>query len=209
VDAEPWLLAVSPRASASGGVGVVVALYVGTAEIFTLTASAVTTTSALLLDPNHSVPGAVTFALDGTVFAVGMGNRSVRFVGYPSPNPVGTNIVFNSDINGLAYSPDGTEIVVAGGVDDRTGREEVQAHVLPDRERLQALARSQDVPFDDAFVERAIKREIDQRCQQLAPFKRVKRVFVRREEFPKTTTGKIRRRDLNHETERAGRSAVA
>jgi long-chain acyl-CoA synthetase len=81
--------------------------------------------------------------------------------------------------------------------------------VVPNRERLEALARSQDVPFDDAFVERAIKREIDQRCHQLAPFKRVKRVFVRREEFPKTTTGKIRRRDLNHETEGAGRPAVA
>jgi len=109
----------------------------------------------------------------------------------------------------LVISPLIVEIVVAGGVDERTGREEVQAHVVPNRERLEALARSQDVPFDDAFVERAIKREIDQRCQQLAPFKRVKRVFVRREEFPKTTTGKIRRRDLNHETERAGRPAVA
>ena len=101
-------------------------------------------------------------------------------------------------------------MVVAGGVDERTGREEVQAYVLPDRERLEAMARSQDVLFDDAFVERAIKREIELRCQQLAPFKRVKRVIVRREEFPKTTTGKIRRRDLAAETQaRAGRSAVA
>jgi long-chain acyl-CoA synthetase len=109
----------------------------------------------------------------------------------------------------LATSPLIAEVVVAGGLDERTGREEVQAHVLPNRERLEALARSQDTPFDDAFIERTIKREIDQRCEQLAPFKRVKRVFVRRQEFPKTTTGKIRRRDLGLEHERAERPAVA
>ena len=108
----------------------------------------------------------------------------------------------------LVTSPIILEVVVAGGLDERTGREEVQAHVLPNRERLEAMARSQDVPFDEAFVERAIKRDIDQRCQQLASFKRVKRVIVRREEFPKTTTGKIRRRDLADEG-RAGRPAVA
>ena len=110
----------------------------------------------------------------------------------------------------LVLSPLVLEVVVAGGRDERTGREEVQAHVLPNLEKLQALARSQDAAFDDAFVERTIKREIETRCQALSPFKRVKRVFVRREEFPKTTTGKIRRRDLSAETEaRAGRPAVA
>jgi long-chain acyl-CoA synthetase len=108
----------------------------------------------------------------------------------------------------LVTSPLILEVVVAGGVDERTGREEVQAHVLPNRERLEALARSQGVPFDDAFVERAIKHEVDQGCLALASFKHVKRVFVRREEFPKTTTGKIRRRDLATEA-RAGRHAVA
>ena len=110
----------------------------------------------------------------------------------------------------LVLSPLILEVVVAGGRDERTGREEVQAHVLPNLEKLQALARSQDAAFDDAFVERTIKREIEARCHALAPFKRVKRVFVRREEFPKITTGKIRRRDLSAETEaRAGRPAVA
>jgi len=34
-------------------------------------------------------------------------------------------------------------------------------------------------------------------------------VFVRHQEFPKTTTGKIRRRDLGLESQRAERPAVA
>jgi hypothetical protein len=40
----------------------------------------------------------------------------VRFLSHPSLNPVGTNIMFNADVNGLAYSPDGTQIGVAGGL---------------------------------------------------------------------------------------------
>jgi WD40 repeat protein len=116
VDAEPRLLAVSPRAAANGSVSVAVALVPGTAENFTLTASTLTVISALVLDTTRAAPGAVTFAPDGTVFAVGMGNRNVRFVGFTSLNPVGANIVFNADIKGLAYSPDGTEIAVAGGL---------------------------------------------------------------------------------------------
>ena len=34
------------------------------------------------------------------------------------------------------------------------------------------------------------------RCGVLAPYKRVKRVIVRADEFPKTTTGKIQRGPL-------------
>src|SRR5262249_50077090 len=90
-------------------------LFPGTAENFILTASTLTVTSALNLDPNRSVPGAVTFSPDGAVFAVGIANRVVRFVGFASLNPAGSNISFNADVNGLAYSPDGTEIAVAGG----------------------------------------------------------------------------------------------
>jgi long-chain acyl-CoA synthetase len=85
------------------------------------------------------------------------------------------------------------EVVVAGGRDPRTGREEVQAHVFPDVKRLEEHARATGHAFDREWMERTLRREIDARCAQLAPYKRVKRMFVRDQEFAKTTTGKIRR----------------
>jgi len=88
------------------------------------------------------------------------------------------------------------EVVVVGGLDARGEREEVHAHVYPNRTELELLARGTAKTFDAAFVKETLKREIETRCRQLAPYKRVKRLFLRDEEFPKTTTGKIRRQGL-------------
>ncbi len=99
----------------------------------------------------------------------------------------------------IANSPYVVEVVVAAGRDPRGEREEVHAHVFPDRARLQALAQLEGVPFDDDFVERTLRREVELRGQSLAPYKRVKRVIVRREEFSKTTTGKIHRHGLGED----------
>ncbi len=88
------------------------------------------------------------------------------------------------------------EVVVVGGRDPRGEREEVHAHVYPNRTELELLARAQMKPFDERFVESVLRREVDARCQQLASYKRVRRLFLRDEEFPKTTTGKIRRQGL-------------
>ena len=101
------------------------------------------------------------------------------------------------------------EVVVVGGRDARGEREEVHAHVFPDFQALEALAKSQGRAFDDAFVEETLRREVEMRCQLLADYKRVKRVIVRRQEFPKTTTGKIRRQNLNGEAAEKRTSAVA
>jgi len=109
----------------------------------------------------------------------------------------------------LAGSPYILEVVVMGGRDARGEREEVHAHVLPNLPALEALALSTRVKFDDAFVESVVRREVEARCQALAPYKRVKRVIVRREEFPRTTTGKIRRQDLTSEISGTHASAVA
>jgi long-chain acyl-CoA synthetase len=109
----------------------------------------------------------------------------------------------------LANSPYVLEVVVAGGRDARGEREEVQAHVYPNVPELEKLARASGSACDDAFVEEALKRDIESRCQDLAPFKRVKRVIVRRQEFPKTTTGKIRRQGLGADAPAARVGAVA
>lgn len=109
----------------------------------------------------------------------------------------------------LANSPYVLEVVVVGGRDARGEREEVHAHVYPDFKQLQALAHSQGAACDDVFVDRVLRHEVEARCQELAPYKRVKRVIVRREEFPKTTTGKIRRQGFAADAEAVRRSAVA
>ena len=109
----------------------------------------------------------------------------------------------------LANCPYILEVVVTGGRDARGEREEVHAHVFPDLKSLEALARASGSGCDDAFVETTLRREVEARCQLLAPYKRVKRVIVRRQEFPKTTTGKIRRLGLAAETADKRVGAVA
>ncbi len=106
----------------------------------------------------------------------------------------------------LANSPYVLEVVVAGGRDARGEREEVHAHIYPNLPALEDHAREAGRAFDDAFVEETLRREVDQRCHFLAPYKRVKRVIVRRQEFPKTTTGKIKRQGFASEAavQRAG-----
>jgi long-chain acyl-CoA synthetase len=109
----------------------------------------------------------------------------------------------------LGNSPYILEVVVVGGRDARGEREEVHAHVFPDFQAIGALARSQGQAFDEVYVEVTLRREVETRCQLLAPYKRVKRVIVRRQEFPKTTTGKIRRQGLSAEVAEKKASAVA
>ena len=101
----------------------------------------------------------------------------------------------------LANCPYVLEVVVIGGKDARGEREEVHAHIVPNLPALEAHARATGKTFDDVFVESVLRQEVEARCAVLAAYKRVKRVIVRREEFAKTTTGKIRRQDLGLEPE--------
>jgi long-chain acyl-CoA synthetase len=109
----------------------------------------------------------------------------------------------------LANSPWVLEVVVVGGRDSRGEREEVHAHVYPNLPALEAHAKETGRTFDDAFVAETLRRDVDQRCHHLAPYKRVKRLVVRRTEFAKTTTGKIRRQGLATEAAAQRAGAVA
>jgi long-chain acyl-CoA synthetase len=111
----------------------------------------------------------------------------------------------------LANCPHILEVVVVGGRDARGEREEVHAHIVPNMAELETLARAQGRTPDDAFVESVLRREVEARGEVLAPYKRVKRVIVRKAEFPKTSTGKIRRQGISAEApaSRDARDAVA
>jgi long-chain acyl-CoA synthetase len=109
----------------------------------------------------------------------------------------------------LANCPLILEVVVTGGRDARGEREEVHAHIFPNFPALEQLAAASHRTFDDRFVEATLRAEVGARGQQLAPYKRVKRVIVRKHEFPKTTTGKIRRQSLAPDSSAVRSSAVA
>ncbi len=106
----------------------------------------------------------------------------------------------------LSNCPYVLEVVVAGGRDARGEREEVHAHIYPNLPALEDHAREVNRACDDAFVEETLRREVDLRCHFLASYKRVKRVIIRRQEFAKTTTGKIKRQGFSAEAavQRAG-----
>ena len=90
----------------------------------------------------------------------------------------------------LANCPFVLEVVVAGGRDARGEREEVHAHIFPNLAGARtARPRRRAGRATTRSSRRVLRAEVDARCEALAPYKRVKRVIVRKQEFPKTTTG--------------------
>ena len=69
----------------------------------------------------------------------------------------------------------------------------MQAIVVPNTEAFVSEGLEKMGGVDIARVEAILRTEVKDRCQNLAPFKRVTRLTVRHEEFEKTTTKKIKR----------------
>jgi long-chain acyl-CoA synthetase len=93
----------------------------------------------------------------------------------------------------LLKSPFIAEVMVYGHKVDST-EEEVHAVVFPNQEAIDDhLARSGKGPVTMAAVEELLRNEVTKACRGLADYKRVKKITVRDEEFPKTTTRKIKR----------------
>ncbi len=98
--------------------------------------------------------------------------------------------IYPEEIEGeLVLSPYIAEVLVFGAEDAATGEEYVRAVVVPDFEYLE----QEDMPADDASVTTLINQEVRARCRSLADYKRVREVELRREEFSKTSTRKIKR----------------
>lgn len=107
--------------------------------------------------------------------------------------PNGKNVYPEEVENQLLKSPYIAEIMVYGHKIGRTA-EEVYAVVFPDEEALFALAREQkDKPMTAGEIEDLIRKEIQIYGKELADYKRVKKFTLREDEFPKTTTRKIKR----------------
>ncbi len=105
--------------------------------------------------------------------------------------PNGKN-VYPEEIEALLNdSPYILESLVWGGPDPDPALTEVQAILVPD---LTAFDREfGPVVFEDARVSEVIAAEVKRVNQMLAGYKRVKKFTLRREEFEKTTTRKVKR----------------
>jgi len=93
----------------------------------------------------------------------------------------------------LDAAPEIAEAAVMPMRDAATAREVVGAVIFPDYEYLEKEAARVGAAFDNAFIERAVRAAVSRCCRSLADYKRVKVVKIRAEEFPKTTTRKIKR----------------
>jgi long-chain acyl-CoA synthetase len=107
--------------------------------------------------------------------------------------PAGKNVYPEEVEAELGAAAEIAEAAVMAMRDPSSGREVVGAVVYPDYEYLEGEARRAGVPFEDAFVEARVREAVAECCRSLADYKRVKIIKIRKEEFPKTTTRKIKR----------------
>ncbi|MDT8441493.1 MAG: AMP-binding protein [Desulfuromonadales bacterium] len=105
----------------------------------------------------------------------------------------GKNVYPEEVENELSNSPFIAEIMVYGHKVDATA-EEVYAVIYPDFEAIDAHAVEQGKESPNLRqVEDLIRREVLEYGKNLADYKRVRRFNLREDEFPKTTTRKIKR----------------
>jgi long-chain acyl-CoA synthetase len=94
----------------------------------------------------------------------------------------------------IVRSPYILECLVWGGSESESDRRhEVHAIVVPNIEYFITKGLEKEGAVEVGRVEEILQREVKERCQNLAPFKRITSLTVRHEEFEKTTTRKIKR----------------
>ncbi|HVP36729.1 MAG TPA: AMP-binding protein [Terriglobales bacterium] len=101
----------------------------------------------------------------------------------------GKNIYPEEIENQLIQSPYILEALVTGK--KVSGSEEVEAVVVPNLEYIQQL--QGDKISDEENLRLLMKMEIEKCCEGIADYKRVKHFQIRKEEFEKTSTRKIKR----------------
>jgi long-chain acyl-CoA synthetase len=107
--------------------------------------------------------------------------------------PNGKNVYPEEVENELIKSPFIAEVMVYGHK-VAPAAEEVYAIIYPDQEVLDGYVRERQRPaLRQADVEELIRKEVLAAGRKLADYKRVKRFTLREDEFPKTTTRKIKR----------------
>jgi long-chain acyl-CoA synthetase len=105
----------------------------------------------------------------------------------------GKNVYPEEVENEILNSPFIAEIMVYGHKLNESS-EEVYAMIYPDQDALDAHAKETGAThFSPEEIEKIIRQEVLERGKNLADYKRIKRFTLRADEFPKTTTRKIKR----------------
>ena len=107
--------------------------------------------------------------------------------------PNGKNVYPEEVENELLKSPFIAEVMVYG---HRVGTasEEIHAIIFPQQEALDNRCRIDNAgPMSEADVEALLRVEVQNACNSLADYKRIRKFTIREDEFPKTTTRKIKR----------------
>jgi long-chain acyl-CoA synthetase len=107
--------------------------------------------------------------------------------------PNGKNVYPEEVENELLKSRFIAEVMVYGHRVGTTS-EEIHAIIYPEQEELDNQCRLDgNCPMSEADVEALLKVEVQKACNGLADYKRVRKFTIREDEFPKTTTRKIKR----------------
>lgn len=103
----------------------------------------------------------------------------------------GKNVYPEEVENELLKSPLIAEVMVYGH--HTANGEEVYAVIFPDQEQLDARQAGRETPLNQKEIEELIRQEVVTAGRALADYKRVRKFTLREDEFPKTTTRKIKR----------------
>jgi len=100
----------------------------------------------------------------------------------------------------LVGSPFIAEVMVVGTRSATQGREEVHAIIYPDFEHLQIYAEENSMQLDEKGINDILRSEVRKLCARLPDYKRVRSFTIRNEEFPKTSTEKIKRHAFDRQS---------
>lgn len=85
------------------------------------------------------------------------------------------------------------EVLVVPRIDPDTRKEQICALIFPDYELLEGYSISSDTTLSEGDIEELVKNEIKRVNEELPAYKKITQYEIRDEEFPKTTTQKIKR----------------
>jgi long-chain acyl-CoA synthetase len=109
-------------------------------------------------------------------------------------SPSGKNIYPEELETEILRSPCISECLVCGRDADGSGREfAIEAIVVPDMEYFSDRGIGAEKQSEIEHIEQVLRKEVKERCGNLANYKKVARIKVRLEEMEKTTTKKIKR----------------
>jgi long-chain acyl-CoA synthetase len=93
----------------------------------------------------------------------------------------------------LLKSPFVKETIVVGRSHPRTKTEEIHAIIYPDFEALDRYGKEKGITVTNRAIQELLGQHVDKVNAVLAEYKKIRHFSIREEEFPKTTTNKIRR----------------